>query len=68
MRKIHQHAKYLIQSQEVNAMFNRNDEADRMQERLPEMRPPRDPIAEAGKRLRDRLDALRPQTELKHWR
>ncbi len=49
-------------------MFNRNDEADRMQERLPEMRPPRDPIAEAGKRLRDRLDALRPQTELKHWR
>ena len=35
---------------------------------LPEFRQSKDLLADIGKRLRDRYDALRPHSDTKHWR
>ena len=49
-------------------MFRKPEPTGQGQSRLPEFRISRDPIADAGRTLRDRLDVLRPKTDLKHWR
>ena len=38
------------------------------QTRRPEFRIPGDAMAEHGRQLRERLEALRPHSDLKHWR
>ena len=37
-------------------------------ERRPEFRMPEDVIADNDRQLRQRLEALRPHSDLKHWR
>ena len=49
-------------------MFRKHNTQEPEQPRLPELRSSRDPIADAGRTLRDRLEALRPKDDLKHWR
>lgn len=49
-------------------MFRRNKQTSIEAGKLPELRAPRDLIAAYGRIIRDRYDALRPRTDLKHWR
>lgn len=49
-------------------MFRKIELQKHEQSRMPEFRSSCDPIADAGRTIRDRLDALRPKTDLKYWR
>lgn len=50
---------------EVKLMSRKREERQEREAPLPMLRRPADPIAEAGKRLRDRLSALRPHTDVR---
>ncbi|MBR3764921.1 MAG: hypothetical protein IKK57_10290 [Clostridia bacterium] len=46
----------------------RKDNRQERRIRRPEFRPPEDALAVRGRQLRNKIDEMRPQSDMKHWR
>lgn len=49
-------------------MIPQDKQYTNLNEKLPELRRPRDPIAEEGRVLRIRREELQPRSDMKYWR